>query len=119
MAIVNSWIIYNEIQKKRTPLFQVIVPLEEEMITEVKKTVSIQRLVQKVRSLRKRKLVSNVSLYLLFEGVSRKRCRRCRRCANNKKQNRTTTLYNERGFPLCKNCFLVYHMNFFSFFFFE
>ena len=37
MAIVNSWIIYNESQNKRTPLIQFLVPLAEEMIAEMLK----------------------------------------------------------------------------------
>jgi hypothetical protein len=104
MAAVNAWILSKEINNKKFPFLDFLVSLAEEMISEGRKIVTVQKSSKKIS--KRRKSFGNVSMHLPVEGDTR---RRCKRCAERKTQTRTKTICQECDVPLCKNCFAQFH----------
>ena len=107
-AVVNSWIIYQELKQTKIPLISFLVPLAEEMIATGRAKAGIKRRLSGKCGLRtkRQKTMVNVGDHLPTEGSSR---RRCQRCSKNSKETRTKTICVACNIPLCKSCFLLYH----------
>lgn len=108
MSAVNAWIMYNQLRRKKeqVPFLSYLVLLAEELISEGIKNTS-HKLPKKGVCSKKRKLYGPMPLHLPVEEETR---RRCARCSQEKRQKRTKTICKECDIPLCKDCFMLYHV---------
>lgn len=105
-AVVNSWILYNEVTKNEIKLLRFVVTLAEKLMAIGKSKSRIKRKRSKGRPSKVAKLMLNVGDHLPVEGTTR---RRCTRCSMNKLERRTKTTCTMCQVPLCKQCFTPYH----------
>lgn len=107
-AVVNSWIIFNEIQNKKNPLLNFLVPLAEQLIELGRSGTRMKRRLsgRSGRHSNRRLGMMNVGDHLPKQIATR---RRCHRCSQAKKEVRTKTICVACDIPLCKECFLVFH----------
>ncbi|KAK9753499.1 Transposase IS4 [Popillia japonica] len=90
-AIVNSWIIFNEIKNKKSFLLCFLVPLAEQLIELGRSGTKIKRRLcgRSGRHSKRRKEMANVGDHLPQQIGTR---RRCYRCSQMKKEIRTKTI---------------------------
>lgn len=107
ISIVNSWVIYNEVRRKKEPLIEFLFVLSEALIAKGRQQ---SKVVVRKRSIgrptKSSKQMNNVGDHLPIEGKTR---RRCTRCSRQGREKRTTTICQFCQIPLCKNCFTPYH----------
>lgn len=103
VATVNSWIIYNELHRQKSPFLDFVIQLAEEMIAFGKENSKVH--IRK-RSSKKSRHMLNIGEHLQVEGKTR---RRCARYSQQKIEKTTPTLCRMCQLPLCKNCFTPYH----------
>lgn len=103
-----SWIVCQELRKKKFPLIQFIVPLAENLVYHGKSFAIVRRRreVYGLPSARFKKMTSRNVDHLPVEGKTR---RRCAYCATKKIEKRSKTLCYTCKVPLCTGCFLLYH----------
>lgn len=108
MCAVNAWIVYNDLRREttKTPFLTFLVSLAEEIIAEGIQNTALPPPKRGPPS-KKRKIYGAVPLHLPVEGQTR---RRCSRCSEEKRQKRTKTICQECNIPLCKDCFMLYHV---------
>lgn len=106
VSVVNSWILHQEVTKKKTKLLQFLVPLAEQLIGSGKAQCRLKRKRTRGRPSSAARMMLNVGDHLPVEGTTR---RRCFRCAQNKIETRTKTVCTMCKVPLCKNCFAPHH----------
>lgn len=107
VAVVNSWIIHNELHRNKQPLIDFLCTLSEELISEGKQlTHTTVRRRSRGRPTKTAKQMNNVGDHLPVQIPTR---RRCARCSQNGKEKRTTTICQFCEIALCKDCFTPYH----------
>lgn len=104
-AVVNSWILYNEVNEKKTRLLQFLVPLPEQIMAMGKANSAVKHRRNSGRPSKIGKTMINVEDHLPVEGTTR----RCTRCSMKKKETRTKQTCQMCFLPLCKDCFTFYH----------
>lgn len=105
-AVVNAWVIQNDLRRKKIPLLDFLVPLAEAILSEGRKTSKMKRKRSYGRPSNTSKELANVGDHLPIEGLVR---RRCVRCSQQKRDRRTRTTCAQCSVPLCKFCFTPYH----------
>ncbi|XP_037043749.1 piggyBac transposable element-derived protein 4-like [Bradysia coprophila] len=103
-AVTNSWILYKQLNKKKIPLIDFMIPLAEDLMEMGKSGSKIQRTYKTGRPSKRSKTFVNVQ-HLPVPCTKR----RCRHCASKKLQKRTRFVCSTCDVPLCAKCFLPYH----------
>lgn len=106
-AVVNSWIAYCELNHRKTPLLDFIVPLAEALMATGKLHAQYQRRKGTGRPSKTSRSLLNVGDHL---PITTKTRRRCRKCAQSKKESRTKVMCAMCNVPLCIDCFQPYHI---------
>lgn len=106
ITISNSWILYQQMKKKKIPQIYFMIPLGEQLIAVGKSgTKNARKGSNGGRPSKRAKFMVNVS----HQPLEVKTMRRCRFCAIKKIQSRTNVLCNTCDVPLCISCFIPYH----------
>jgi len=106
LAVLNAWILNNEVNENKTRLLQLLVPLDEQMMATGKANCPVKRRRNSGRPSKIAKTLINVGDHLPVEVMTR---RRCASCSMKKKETRTKQTCQMCNLPLCKNCFTLYH----------
>lgn len=103
-AVSNAWVLWKQLNNKKTPLIDMLVPMAEQLIEIGKAGSKIQRSSRNGRPSKRSKLFVNVQH---LPAPSTKR--RCILCSSKKIQKRTQFVCSTCEVPLCAGCFLPYH----------
>jgi len=96
-VVVNAWILYNEVNEKKTRLLHFFVPLAEQMMATGKANCAVKRRRNSGRPSKISKTMINVGDHLPVEVMTR---RRCTRCSMKKKETRTKQMCQMCNLPL-------------------
>lgn len=105
MAVSNSWILFQKLNGKKSPLIDYLIPLSDQILEVGKRETANQRNPGAGRPPKRKKFMYNVGHQPILVGTRR----RCKHCANKKIQMRTIYLCNTCELPLCITCFEPYH----------
>ncbi|XP_050314162.1 piggyBac transposable element-derived protein 4-like [Anthonomus grandis grandis] len=89
ITAVNSFIIYNEVRRKKIPFLEFLIALAESLIDQGKSKAGVKRRSTTGRPSTRQKTMVNVGDHMPI--VEQKR-RRCIRCSQNKMEKRTRTV---------------------------
>lgn len=103
-AVTNAWVLFKQIEGKKIPLIDMLVPLAENLIEIGKAGSKVQRTYKNGRPSKKAKLFVDARH---LPAPSTKR--RCTHCSKNNIQKRTKFVCTTCEVPLCAGCFLPYH----------
>lgn len=108
IASVNSWIIYDEKNRRKGEFIDFLADLAEEMAEYGKKLTENKCKRRSIgRPSKTSKQLRDVGGHLPIIGETR---RRCARCAKRKVERRTKQLCQMCNIPLCKFCFTPFHV---------
>lgn len=101
----NAWIVFKETRRKNIPFITFLVKAEDLIATERKNASVIRKRSSGRPSNASRHLV-NVGDHLPYQGATG---RRCHPCTQKGIEKRTKSLCSACNFPICKDCFYVFH----------
>lgn len=105
MAVSNSWILFQELNEKKSPLIDFLIPLSEHLLGVGKNGTVNHRMPGAGRPPKHKKFMYAIGHQPLYRGTRR----RCTFCASKKVQNRTLYVCSTCDLPLCVNCFEPFH----------
>lgn len=105
IAVSNSWILFQELNGKKSPLIDFLIPLAEQLLEVGKNGTINHRMPGAGRPPKRKKFNYAISHQPVCKGTRR----RCTFCASKKIQVRTLYVCNTCNLPLCIDCFEPFH----------
>ena len=106
IAVVNSWILFQEATRRGTPLITFLIRLAEGLIEAGKLKASVKRRPFHSKPSRRFLTKMNVGEHMPHEGQTR---RRCVRCSVSQVEKRTKIICKACDVALCIGCFARFH----------